>query len=90
MGNRGKGTKGKTNKKGKRGKGKSRAGGASKWGDEDAARADEDQPRKKKPRLTQVRRSLGSVLGFGCLVLRMRTSASNINGSWERLALAVV
>lgn len=65
MGNRGKGPKGKSNKKGKGGKGKPRPGGASKWGDENAARADEDQPRRKKPRLTQVCLGLSLVLGFG-------------------------
>lgn len=61
MGNRGKGPKGKSNKKGKGSKGKPRPGGASKWGDENAAGADEDQPRKKKPRLTQVGLSFTAV-----------------------------
>lgn len=55
MGNRGKGTKGKSAKKGKGGKGGKKGGGASKWGDESAARDEGGEPVKKKRRfLTQV------------------------------------
>ncbi|CAM9834340.1 unnamed protein product [Scytosiphon promiscuus] len=49
MGNRGKGlSKGKKGKKGKKG-----GGGASKWGDENSGRDEQDQPVKKKRRITQ-------------------------------------
>lgn len=51
MGNRGKG--GSKGKKGNK-KGKKSGGGASKWGDESIGRHDEDQPVKKKRRMTQV------------------------------------
>lgn len=54
MGNRGKGTKGKSAKKGKGGKGGKKGGGASKWGDESAARDDGEPVKKKRRFVTQV------------------------------------